>query len=150
LTYREYREAEYVEGFQYELIDGKLQVSPLPGLPHGRLDKWLYRSLDAYAEERPEVINFVYNKVRVFVPGRAATTCPEPDVAAYRDFPLDQLSKEVDWDICSPLLVGEILSPDNVDKGLVRNVELYWQVPSIREYWVVDGLAFPDQPTLRV
>lgn len=48
------------------------------------------------------------------------------------------------------MLVGEILSRDNPDKDLVRNVELYLRVPTIREYWVVDTRADPDRPTKQV
>jgi Uma2 family endonuclease len=40
------------------------------------------------------------------------------------------------------VLVGEVVWEDDPDKDLVRNVELYLQVPSIREYWVLDPL--PD------
>jgi Uma2 family endonuclease len=151
LAYRDYLEAEYEPGFRYELIDGKLQVAALPRLPHGWLENWLAELLRSYARERPKIINFVYNKVRVFVPNRpAGTTCPEPDIAAYCDFPSYSPGDDLDWDVLSPVLVVEILSPDNADKDLVRNVELYWQVPAIREYWIVDGLEDPSRPSLRV
>lgn len=150
LTDRAYRQAEFEPGFQYELIDGKLQVAPLPRWPHGKLEKWLYDSLDGYGKDHPEVINLVYNKVRVFVPNRPAATHPEPDIAAYRDFPLDTVGDDLDWDMVSPVLVVEVLSPENVDKDVVRNVALYWQVPSIRGYWILDGLEDADRPTLRV
>jgi Uma2 family endonuclease len=81
-----------------------------------------------------------------------SVTCPEPDLAAYCDYPLDAAFDAVRWEDISPLLVAEILSPDNVEKDLVRNVELYWQVQSIKEYWVVDGLTegATERPTLRV
>ena len=112
-------------------------MAALPRLSHGWLDKWLYDHLNDYAKECPEIINFVYNRSGVFVPGRPGVTCPEPDIAAYRDFPLDQL-EGLDWDAVSPLLVAEILSRDTADKDLVRNVALYLEVPSIREYWLFD------------
>lgn len=44
----------------------------------------------------------------------------------------------------------EILSADNADKDLVRNVDLYLQVPSIREYWIVDPRAGASRPRLIV
>jgi Uma2 family endonuclease len=47
--------------------------------------------------------------------------------------------------------VAEILTTeDDPDKDLVRNVDLYHRVPSIKEYWVVDGRTDPDEPTLLV
>ena len=89
MAYEDFTTAEYEEGYQYELIDGRLYVSPRPDAPQGRVEKWIYTKLDRYSLLYPEVINFVYNKTRVFVPGRPAVTCPEPDVTAYQDYPLD-------------------------------------------------------------
>jgi Uma2 family endonuclease len=84
------------------------------------------------------------------VPGRRATTAPEPDIAAYRDFPLYLPLRQRNWRNFSPILVAEIISADTADKDLVRNLELYLQVPSIREYWIIDPRIDPDQPTLTV
>jgi Uma2 family endonuclease len=56
----------------------------------------------------------------------------------------------MDWRDVSPLLVAEVVSPDNAEKDLVRNVELYLAVPSIKEYWILDPRDDPDRPTLRV
>jgi Uma2 family endonuclease len=50
----------------------------------------------------------------------------------------------------SPILVVEVLSSDDPDKDLVRNVDLYHQVPTIKEYWVIDGRDDPNRPTLLV
>ncbi len=33
---------------------------------------------------------------------------------------------------------------------MVRNVELYFQVSTIKEYWLLDTRADPDHPTMRV
>jgi hypothetical protein len=128
-SYDDFAAADWGEGHQYELIDGKLYVSPQPNLPFARLDKWIYEAVSRYHGERPEILNFVYYKARVFVPGRRGITCLEPDVSAYSDFPLDRDLRQVRWQDVSPVLVVETLSPDNLDKDLVRNVELYLQVP---------------------
>src|SRR4051794_2201530 len=112
MTLEEFEKGDYEEGYQYEIIDGKLYVSPLPNLPQGRLDRWLFKKLDRYSDGHLEVINFVYNKPRVPVPGRPGVTVPEPDVSAYRDFPLSEPFAEVQWEEVSPILVAEILSDD--------------------------------------
>ena len=39
------------------------------------------------ATSHREVINYVSVRCRVFIPGRRQATCPEPDLAAYRDYP---------------------------------------------------------------
>jgi Uma2 family endonuclease len=150
MTLEEYLAGDYEEGYRYELIDGKLYVSPLANLPEGRVQKWLYGKLDHYAQVHPEVINYVLGPARVFVPGRPGITTPEPDVAAYCGFPLDLPNASVRWQDVSPLLVGEVLSAEDPDKDLVRNVELYWLVTTIKEYWVLDAREDADHPRLRV
>jgi Uma2 family endonuclease len=149
LTIDELESAQGQEGYRYELIGGKLDVSPLPDVPHDRLRKWLER-LDDYVEARPDVLNHVQSPARVFVPDSAEVTAPEPDLAAYADFPLDLPLAEVNWRDASPLLVVEVLSPDTAEKDLERNVPLYLAVPTIREYWIVDTRDGFDRPSLIV
>jgi Uma2 family endonuclease len=150
LTVEEFENARWQEGYKYELIAGRLYVSPLPDLPHDQIVRWLNRLVDDYARVRPEVINYVTPQARVFVPGGTPATRPEPDLAAFADFPLDLPIGAVQWEDVSPILVGEVLSEDDPDKDLVRNVELYEQVPSIREYWIIDPRADANRPDLRV
>ena len=150
LTIEELERADGLEGYRYELIDGRLVVSPIPNLPHDVVKDWLSDQLKLYAAQHPEIINLVKSPARVFVPGRPAVTAPEPDVAAYHDFPRDRPVSEWNWRDCTPILVAEVLSEDTVDKDLERNRELYLQVPSIREYWIIDPLADADEPTLTI
>ena len=85
----------------------------------------------------------------MFVSDRPRLTVPEPDIAAYRRFPIHQDIEDADWRKVSPILVAEVLTGDP-EKDLDRNVKLYWQVPSIREYWVLDGRESLNRPTLKV
>src|ERR1700722_16518595 len=146
----DFEKADAIEGYRYELIDGRLDVSPIPDMPHDSLQKWLVRLLEGYARQHPEVINEVRAPARVFVPERRASTAPEPDVAAYHDFPHDLPLAQQSWRDFSPMLVIEILSEDNAEKDLDRNLNLYLAVPTIREYWILDPRANPDEPSLTV
>jgi Uma2 family endonuclease len=150
LSLEEFLAGDYAEGYQYELIDGKLYVSPQANLPQGFVESWLLGKFFVYAKEHPEVINYVHPKARVFVPGRAKATCPEPDITAYRKFPLRKPVQQLRWQDVSPLLVVEVLSLDDPDRDLVRNVDLYREVPSIKEYWVLDTRADVERPSLLV
>jgi len=150
LAQDEFATAAWEEGYRYELIDGKLYVSPKPNLPQGRVEKWIYTKLDRHSEQRPDVINFVHGAARVFVPDRPGTTNPEPDVAAYHAFPLELPWDAVQWQDVSPVLVVEVLCPEDPDKDLVRNVELYLQVPSIRVYWILDTRQSATRPVMYV
>jgi Uma2 family endonuclease len=149
VTDEEAEAGDYALGYKYEIIDGRLYVSPLPDVPHDWIEQSVYRILLAYADAHPHVINHVTNQARVFVPGAVRTTVPEPDIVAYRDFPHDR-QPHVHWQEVSPILVAEVLGDDSEDKDLVRNVELYLRVPSIREYWVFDIRGDAARPTLLV
>jgi len=150
LELEEFLSADGAEGYHYELIDGKLYVSPVPSQPQDSLEDWLSEKLHDYAAEHPDVINYVTHKGRVFVPVRPKVNAPEPDLAAYHDFPRHLPLRQRNWRAISPILVVEVVSEDDPDKDLVRNVELYRQVPSIEEYWVLDGREDPDYPRLTV
>jgi len=146
----EFMAADSQEGYHYELIDGKLYVSPNPNLMEGSVEEWLSLQLSFYVHQNPKVVNFLSRKARVFVPGRGDVTNPEPDLALYKNFPLHLRRRQRRWQDVSPILVIEVLSIEDPHKDLFRNRELYFQVPSIKEYWVIDTRADADRPTMRV
>jgi Uma2 family endonuclease len=148
LTVEEFFGGDYDPGYKYELIDGRLEVSPLPNPPENHVEDWILDKLKDYSRARPEVVNFVTNKARVYVAGRDDVSYPEPDVAAYRDYPRDQRFS-LRWEDVSPILVVEVLDPDDPQKDLVRNAEVYLAIPSIKEYWVFDTRPGAGQPTLK-
>ena len=144
--------AEQGEGYKYEIIHGRLYVSPQPALPTNDVEDWLLGLLKEYARTRPAIINFVTNKARVFTPASEDVSAPEPDIAAYKDYPslARRRRRPIAWDAVSPLLVVEIISEDDPGKDLMRNPPLYLAVPSIKEYWVVDTRPDPYEPSLIV
>src|SRR5258707_4521476 len=89
MTWAEYQSTAGQEGYCYELIDGRIVVHPTANRRHGRVWKWAYGHLDSYTEIRPEVINYVISGSAVFVEERPDDTFPEPDIAAYQNYPLD-------------------------------------------------------------
>jgi Uma2 family endonuclease len=150
ITNEELAASEFEGGYKYEVIDGRLYVTFEPDPPEDWVERWIIRKLDRYSEARPDVINYVTPKARIFLPTGSRETIPEPDLAAYQDFPLHLPSRSWRWEDLSPLLVGEILSRNDPHKDLVRNVALYLQVPTIREYWVLDTREDAERPTLYV
>lgn len=148
VTAEEAELAQYAPGFKYEIIHGRFYVSPVPNVPEHFLERWLRRALESYSDEYPEVVNLVANKGRVFLLDEEEETAPEPDLAAYVDFPLDSPLEELRWEDLHPVLVCEVLVGGSIEKDLGRNPPLYLAVPSIKEYWVVNGSENPNQPTL--
>ena len=147
LTFAEFQAGNYERGYKYELIDGRLYVSPAANYPHDWVRDHVYQALTLYINFRPSVVQRISAHCRVFVPGRRKTTCPEPDFAICKTCPP---GRDVNWQDISPIIVVEVVSPDDPYKDYVRNVELYQQVPSIREYWVFDRCHESHGPTLTV
>ncbi|MGL4552004.1 MAG: Uma2 family endonuclease [Gemmataceae bacterium] len=151
LSLEEFEESGHGEGFRYELIGGRLDVSPLAEQTHDELSEWLVELLRAYARSCPAAINKVKAPARVFVPDAGdGVTAPEPDVAAYRGFPPGRVRPRPRWRDISPVLVAEVISPDTAQKDLVRNRRLYLRVPSIAEYWILDTREDELNPSLLV
>ena len=143
-------ELDYETGHSYEIIDGRWYVAPIAGFAEQSLERWLRRKLERYAEANPAVVGWVTPKARVFVHDRPDLTVPEPDITLYHEN-LDELvdaDEAANWDDFSPFLVVEVLVAGDERKDLVRNVELYFEVPSIAEYWILDGRDDSRQPTL--
>lgn len=150
VTREEVDAAQWEPGYHYEIIRGEIYVSPVPNIPHDCIVKWLDKKLEKYAEKSSTVINYISTHPRVFVPEQDEMTVPEPDLAAYHDFPYHVPIEQRDWRAVSPILVIEVVSEDDPDKDLIRNVDLYQQVPSIREYWIIDPRGDSSQTSMFV
>ncbi len=147
VSHDDFESAEFAPGFKYEIIDGRVYASQKPDPVENELELWLFEKLWDYSRSESSSLNHVTNKARVYVPGRPAETVPEPDIAAYTDYPLARRFGGTKWAEVSPVLVCEILT-GQPSKDLERNVDLYLAIPSIREYWVLDGRENPAKPTL--
>ena len=150
VTWEEYQTAECEEGYRYELIDGRLVVAAMPNPKHTVVSNWVYTALLEYSRAHPHVINLVSSHCDVFIPSEDVSA-PQPDMAAYHDFPLGRLDEDdLNWSEFTPVIVVEIVSPDSGDKDFYRNVSLYELKPGIREYWIVDPRDGVNKRTMRI
>lgn len=132
-------------GYVYEIIDGALVVSPSPLPPH---DYWVQIILDhlrRYSAAHPAGLNWITERCDVVVPGRSGETRPQPDIAAFRDYPTPPPAR---WDDVCPHLVVEVISARRSEKDTKRNRHLYWLAEGIAEYWIVDPREDDQRPTL--
>lgn len=132
-----------------EVFDGVVHVSPSPVPTHGYWHKLLYRFLDRFSMENPDVFNHVDRDNDVVISARSGVTRPRPDITAYRGFPPPgELAKYNDWSYFCPVLVVEIVSARRRQKDIARNRGLYWAAGGIAEYWIVDPLKDWRRPAL--
>ena len=140
------------EGYRYEMIEGRVFVSPAPDMPHDDLERMAQGGVPRRTPERPDILRRVNGAARVFLP-RACRRRDRPGAGhrLLRGIPDDRPPRgRRNWRTVSPFLVVEILSEDNQDKDLERNRRLYLEVASIREYWILDPLEDADRPSLIV
>lgn len=134
------------DGRRYELVYGKLLVSPAPTLPHERIVRTLATALHVFCERH--VIGEAFGSLADLTWGRRDVLV-QPDV-----FVMGAEDRHArGWeDVRHVPLVAEVLSPasrmyDRFEKRRVyqdRNVGLYWVIdPSSRsaEIWTPDAEA---------
>ena len=152
LSWEEFASADTEGGFRYEMIEGRIEVSPVPNFRHDRVLSQLLSALYLYSAQHKDILHHVSARGCVFLPDPPrGITAPEPDIAGYTDlFPEGTPEVEQDWRNITPAFVVEILSEGTEDKDLERNRRLYLQVPSIREYWIVDPRATANEQMMIV
>jgi hypothetical protein len=70
MSFDEYITGDYRSGYHYELIDGRLYVSPEPNVQENFVERWVYLKLEYYSGRHPKTINYVTTMARVLVPDR--------------------------------------------------------------------------------
>ena len=65
LTLEQFTESDYERGYQYELIEGRLYVTPLPAQPHDWIEQFILDSLKEFSRQHSDVINRATNNARV-------------------------------------------------------------------------------------
>lgn len=140
MTVDEYLEAELPEGFRYELVDGVIEVSPVPNIPHDVPIGFLNRLFGRYADRRPDIVGHITQRSALAL--RQRPTAREPDFAVYAT---GQVSARpgVSWKQLTPLLIVEIVSPGQAERDYRAKRADYWDA-AVPEYWIVD----PDAQTL--
>jgi Uma2 family endonuclease len=136
-TYDDYQQLP--EGAPYELIRGKLLMSPAPELQHQRVARRFFRALDGTATKTDSgEAFFAPFDVRL-----SECTVLQPDLAFISTTRIDRLGEHAIEG--APDLVAEILSPATAHRDLTEKKRLY-ETHGVREYWVID----PDQRTVEV
>ena len=146
LTLDAFDDAVLTDGYQYELIDGALVVSPRGHEIHAIITEFVYNHLRDYARGHRDVLRYVTALARTILPREVSNV--EPDVAAFRSFRRARSYEQRPWRDKDPCLVVEIVSPGNPEHDYKTKRALYWRKSSITEYWIVDARDDPDQPRM--
>lgn len=122
----------------YELLNGRIVVSPPAGWPHGRIGVRIARVLDEHAERRG--IGHAFDSSAGFDLPSGDTLEPDASLVSHARWNaapapvLGQFLKVV------PDLVVEILSPSTRRRDLTEKKDVYAK-NGVDEYWVIDPRA---------
>lgn len=134
MTVGEYLRADLPEGFRYELVEGVVEVSPIPAPSHDHPLDPLQEALYEYRRERPRAFAHMSQRAGVVIPRKS--TVREPDLALYREWPEGNGSWEL-WRRIRPFWVAEIVSKARRKRDYEDKRREYWRA-GIEEYWIVD------------
>ena len=134
LTLDEFIEAEFEEGWLYELARGVIDVTEVPGPRHGDIVLRLADLLAIYHHAHPGRIKYraAGSDCRLRLPGMQSDR--HPDYTIYLDTRPPGPSPWTRW---IPHIVAEIVSRGGEDRDYVEKREEYLRA-GVREYWILD------------
>jgi Uma2 family endonuclease len=137
MTLEEFIDAEFEEGFLYELSRGVIEVAEVPGPDHGRIVRRAARLFIHYDDAHPGIITYAAGggECRLRLPGMISDR--HPDQAIYLD---PQPPGPSPWTRWIPHIVVEIVSQGGEDRDYLVKREEYLAA-GVREYWIIDPEA---------
>jgi Uma2 family endonuclease len=137
LTLDEFIEADFEEGWLYELARGVIEVTEVPGINHGRIVDRLCRLFILYDVQHPGLINYRASgsECRLRLPGMHSDR--HPDQAVYLIPPPPGRKPWTRW---VPQIVVEVVSKGGKRRDLVTKREEYLRI-GVLEYWILDPFA---------
>ncbi len=134
MTLDEFRDAEELDGYRYELARGVLEVTEVPNDRHGVVVCNLYRAVSLFDQQHPGVI-LRYgggSEFRFWLPGMVSGRNPDLGVVL-RNAPRDWRRRRI------AALAAEVVSRGSVERDYHTKREEYLAY-GLLEYWIVDPL----------
>ncbi len=132
MSLEEFGDAEAEPGFRYELGRGVLEVTEVPGRPHGKIVSNLYMAIARYHQEHPGSIDRFGGGGEFYLRIPAMRSGRHPDLGIVLvDTPLDDRGRD------KPSLVAEVVSSRSKTRDYQSKRDEYLAF-GIREYWIVD------------
>lgn len=114
-----------------ELVDGNLEVLPVPTLKHQKLLKWLFKDLENLVERQGGLLLFAPLPVRLF-PGRIR----EPDLLYIAGENLPAADAEYPTHI--DLAIEIVSDGEDARKRDYEDKRVDYATAGVAEYWIVD------------
>ena len=137
MTLDEFIEADWTEGWLYELARGVIEVTEVPGTPHGRTVRRVARLFDRYDDAHPGFIKYLAGggECRLRLPGMQSDRHPDQAIYLTREPKGKKL-----WTRWVPTLVVEVVSRGGEQRDFADKREEYLRI-GVLEYWIIDRFA---------
>jgi len=134
MSLEEFRAAEEKEGYRYELAEGTLEVTEVPGPVHRRVVSKLYRLIARYDQEHPDTIECFGggSEFRLWIPLGSKGSGRNPDLGVVLEGTLPDEDGRT-----QPVLVAEVVSESSRGRDNQKKPREYLAF-GIQEYWIVD------------
>lgn len=134
MTLEDFVEADFEEGWLYELARGVVVVIEIPGINHGRTVRRTTRMFLNYDDACPGIMNYSAGgaECRLRLPGMQSDR--HPDHAVYLLPPPEGPRPWTRW---VPEIVVEVLSEGSEERDLVEKRKEYLRA-GVVEYWILD------------
>jgi Uma2 family endonuclease len=134
MTLDEFIEADFEEGWLYELARGVIDVAEVPGPSHGRIVGRVARLFILYDITHPGIIDYRAGggECRIRLPGMQSDR--HPDQAVYITH--EPKGPRI-WMRWVPHIVVEIVSEGGEDRDYIEKREEYLRI-GVCEYWILD------------
>jgi Uma2 family endonuclease len=134
MTLDDFIEADFEDGWLYELARGVIDVTEVPGPHHGRIVRRFARLFIVYDMEHPGIIDYQAGggECRLRLPGMQSDR--HPDQAVYLN---PEPKGPRPWTRWIPHIVVEIVSEGGEARDYVEKREEYLR-NGISEYWILD------------
>lgn len=130
----EFVEADFQDGWLYELARGVIDVTEVPGVPHGRIVNRISFLFLQYDDQHPNVINYQASGSGCRIRAPSMQSDRHPDYAVYLTSPP---AGKQPWTRWVPDVVVEVVSQGGERRDYVEKREEYLRI-GVREYWILD------------
>jgi Uma2 family endonuclease len=136
MTLDEFIEADFEEGWLYELARGVIDVAEVPGPNHGRTVGRVARLFILYDIAQPGIIDYRAGggECRIRLPGMQSDRHPDQAVYITREPKGPRI-----WTRWVPHIVVEIVSEGGEDRDYIEKREEYLRI-GVCEYWILDPI----------
>ena len=131
----DFDEAEFEEGYRYELGRGVLDVTDVPKPKHFMVCNAIRNQLTGYLLANPDLIHAIGGGGECRLRIGPLQSVRHPDIAVYKTAPPSE-GNEV-WGLWVPELVVEVVSPSSVQRDYQEKRGEYLAF-GVEEYWIVD------------